>query len=285
MSELFSEIKEIMRPATGLYKNLSNHEYHSAPGISKSGLDLISRSPAHYKHSYIDKNERHTTPAMIFGTRVHSLVLEPEDFFSKYARTPDHMNGLHKASSTYKKHAIELYEKFPGTEFIDEDSWGDLMAIRKQILVHPLAPRLLTGGAAELSAFWEDKTTGVLCKCRPDYFKSNGVVVDIKTTSDASYDAFEKSIANFRYHVAAAWYLDGMKIAGAEYDPTHFVFLVVENKPPFEIAIYQAEDAMIEKGREIYERDLLVYADCVKKNQWPGYTQEVTQISLPYWAF
>ena len=31
----------------GIYADLDSRAYHDGPGISKSGLDLIARSPAH----------------------------------------------------------------------------------------------------------------------------------------------------------------------------------------------------------------------------------------------
>ena len=37
-----------MKP--GIYIGLANEQYHAAEGISKSGLDLIARSPYLYRH-------------------------------------------------------------------------------------------------------------------------------------------------------------------------------------------------------------------------------------------
>src|SRR5512143_2802984 len=65
----------------GLYADVSLSEYHAAPGYSKSDLDLIARSPAHWKYG-----ERVTTPAMRLGAAVHTCVLEPDQWERRYAR-------------------------------------------------------------------------------------------------------------------------------------------------------------------------------------------------------
>lgn len=72
-----------MRP--GIYPDISNADYHGGPGVSKSLLDLISRSPAHMK-SALDRSqeERVPTAAQAIGTAFHALVLEPAEFAKTY---------------------------------------------------------------------------------------------------------------------------------------------------------------------------------------------------------
>lgn len=65
---------------------MTNAEYHADPAISKSDLDLINRSPSYYK--YVKGNPRVQTAAMLLGSAVHKLVLEPEDFGEEYAVAP-----------------------------------------------------------------------------------------------------------------------------------------------------------------------------------------------------
>ena len=48
-------------------ETLSNAEYHAHPAISKSGLDLMSRSPAHYRYRAASKPSR----TMEIGTAIH----------------------------------------------------------------------------------------------------------------------------------------------------------------------------------------------------------------------
>ncbi len=48
----------VLAPATplGLIDDLDIDAYHRGPGISKSGLDAIARSPATYFAKYLDPN-------------------------------------------------------------------------------------------------------------------------------------------------------------------------------------------------------------------------------------
>ena len=59
----------------GLHDDLPARCYHRSMGISKSGLDLIHRSPALF--DLARQSPRPSTPAQALGTAVHLLVLEP----------------------------------------------------------------------------------------------------------------------------------------------------------------------------------------------------------------
>ena len=60
--------------------DLSNRDYHAHPAISKSGLDLISRSPAHYRY----RAPKEPSRAMEIGTAIHTALLEPDRYAAEY---------------------------------------------------------------------------------------------------------------------------------------------------------------------------------------------------------
>ncbi|QJB21776.1 exonuclease VIII [Xanthomonas phage FoX2] len=70
----------------GIYRGIPNDQYHHGVGISKSGLDLVRKSPAHYRAvvTAANDNERKSTPAQAIGTALHMIVLEPELFAKTY---------------------------------------------------------------------------------------------------------------------------------------------------------------------------------------------------------
>lgn len=71
-----------MRP--GIYDGISNADYHGGPGISKTGLDILHRSPAHLKAARDFQGEKKETKAMFTGKALHALVLEPAAFVREY---------------------------------------------------------------------------------------------------------------------------------------------------------------------------------------------------------
>lgn len=66
---------------------LTNEEYHSGPGISKSHLDDIAVSPLYYWDKRInpDREPEEIKHCFAVGDGTHKLVLEPGTFEQKYA--------------------------------------------------------------------------------------------------------------------------------------------------------------------------------------------------------
>ena len=107
------------------------------------------------------------------------------------------------------------------------------------------------------------------------------LIVDLKSTEDASAAGFSRSCANYRYHVQAAYYLD---IANAVMDRrfTAFVFIAVEKSPPYQVAVYHADYEMIMAGRMEYRRLVDLYHECRVFDHWPGLNDgRIEAISLP----
>ena len=184
---------------------------------------------------------------------------------------------------------------------LDQDTWDQLHAMRDAVMAHPAASALMNmaGGVAERSVYWTDPATGELCRCRPDWWiQPRGIIVDVKTTEDASPEGFAKSIGGWRYHVQHPFYLDGInemrrqvqdQDVGEEF-PTalppavkSFVFLAVEKKAPHAVGVYALDEASVMLGRAQYRQDLDVYAECQATGTWPGYGDRIQAISVPSW--
>jgi exodeoxyribonuclease VIII len=269
-----------MKP--GIYADIPNATYHAGPGISKSGLDLVARSPLHYWNRYLnpDREPVEPTPAMQLGTAIHTAVLEPDRFADEYAIAPKVDRRTKDGKSTWEAFQTEclIQKRTP----ISADDYAVCAAISRQLHHHPAAAVLFKAGIAEQSVFWNDPDTGVLCKCRPDWLLT-GAMVDVKSTRDASRDAFARSVVNYDYHVQAAWYLDGIAQATGEALGA-FIFAAYETDAPYAVAFYHADADMIALGRQEYRRRLRIYADALAANRWPGYPAELSPLSLPTWV-
>jgi exodeoxyribonuclease VIII len=256
---------------------LSNAQYHALSSVSKSGLDLIRKAPAIFKHRR--ENPTLPTPAMRMGTLVHTAILEP-DSMSDLIVAPK----IDRRTSAGKAEWEAFQIKSEGKELVTVDELEQLESIRRAVWAHPAAGKALAMiREVETSIFWTDGGSGVDCRCRPDAVLSNGLIVDVKTTKDARPDEFAKAIANYRYHVQAAFYGDGYEAAFGE-RPKGFAFIAVETEPPHLVALYVASEAMILRGRADYQTDLSTYARCVETGEWPGLPDQPVILDLPKWA-
>jgi exodeoxyribonuclease VIII len=266
-----------MNAPTTIRHDLTNAEYHASPAISKSGLDLIRRAP--YLYAYRRENPQEQTPAMRLGTLTHTVVLEPDLFERETAVRPE---GIDRRTSAGKADWAAFELEAEGREIVTNEEGAKLAAIRDAVRSHPAAAKALAGSPMiEQSIFWD--ADDIACRCRPDCVTEKGVIVDLKTTRDASPDGFAKSVAQYRYHVQAAFYSDGYRAAFGE-APRGFVFIAVETEPPYLVAVYVASETMTSRGRIEYQTDLDTFRECLASDCWPGYSSSPLTLDLPKWA-
>ena len=252
---------------------LTNEQYHDHDSISKSGLDLVARSPAHYRYA----EQREPTRAMVIGSAVHAAILEPEVFASQYMLLRDVKD---RRASEYKQ-AVSVH----GADFVLTGTEADYVSgIQESVQQHTKLRSLLAAdGRAELSVITKDPITGVAVRCRFDWLTHAGVPVDLKTTLDARPDAFSRSVSNYRYHVQAAFYCDVWELeTGEKLD--RMVFAALEKAMPHAVQLYMLDDEAMAVGRKLYREALNVYADCLESGHWPAYGEDVQLLNLPPWA-
>lgn len=267
-----------------MIKALTNADYHAGEGVSKSDLDKIARSPAHFRAAK-DGPQKPPTPAMVLGSLFHTLTLEPIEFSTEYAVAP--------VCDKRTKAGKELWASFEaengGKAIVTPDQYETAQRMADAVLCHPAAREYVTGnGDVENSIYWNPAVTpDVLCKCRPDFIKWVGdghyLLVDLKSTDDARPFNFQRSAWNYRYHVQAPFYWDGctneFSVA-----PDSFIFIACEKEPPYAVVVYEASIEMLNAGREEYYHDLQVYQECLRTGVWPGYPVEPVLLMPPRWA-
>lgn len=262
---------------------MTNAEYHAdRSAISKSGLDWISKSPAHFYAKYLDPNAKPSSKseALIIGSGVHKAILEPNEFSDEFMIAPE----INKRTNDGKQQYADFQQRYAGKELITMETYNTIMRMRDSVLAHPVASELLTGGVAEQSIFWTDPVTGVRCKCRPDYITKHRIIADVKSTDDASPEGFGRSAAKYRYHVQAPFYVDGYESYTGQLSEG-FVFVAVEKSPPYAVALYFVDGETMTLGRDLYRRELAVYRECLKNQQWPSYDTQISNLRLPPYAF
>lgn len=267
--------------APGIY-DISNEAYHNGPGISKTGIGYLLRSPAHYWERYLnpEREQFKETEAMRIGKALHKLVLEPFEFEDEFWIVPKDISAMNKNTKIYKEYIAIV--RSSGKTPILFDQFENIKKMANSIEEHPKASLLTRDGQAEKTFYWQDSDTGVLCKCRPDYWKPKIALPDLKTTDDARPDKFKKSCASYEYYIQAPFYADGVEALTGEALPMPFI--AIEKETPFALNTFVIEDPDIALGRAKYKYALEIVARCFESDEWPPYPPEIKMISLPSWA-
>lgn len=251
---------------------MSDVEYHAHPSLSCSQARRLLACPAKYHHD-LTAEERHAD-YFDLGSAAHKLVLGA----GRPLRVIDHSDWRTKDA---KEQRAEAYAD--GEIPVLIATYRQVCDMADAVLDHPIAAAVLQSGRPEVSAFWTDET-GVPLRCRFDWLREVGrpIVVDLKTTTNASPSAFARSVASFGYHVQAAWYQYGaVAVLGLD-EPPPFVFIAQETEPPYLVGVYELDDEALEVGRRQMRRAIDLYWRCVEADDWPGYRSAV--LSLPRWA-
>lgn len=260
---------------SGIIKGIPIAEYHKSAATSKSQLDQLAKSPAHYLASLT--TPRKETPAMRIGSIFHGMVLEGV----KIAVAPQCDKRTKDGKATWEAFCLENQ----GVEIVTAEEGEMLNGMAESIRKHQAASALLNGdGTAEGSCFWFDERSGELCRCRPDFYRRDlGIIVDLKTTDDASPEGFARSIWKYAYHRQAALYMDGVSESTGDIIKG-FVFIVVEKAAPYAVGVYRLDMQGEEAGRVSYQSLLLDLADCKTSRNFPAYSSRIETISLPAYA-
>lgn len=266
-----------MKP--GYYPGLPNAQYHGGPGISKTQLDFINKTPALFQWAKAAPEDPENQASLTVGDATHACLLEPERFAAEFAVGPANSPRNTKAG---KDAWAEFEAGLKGQRVLMPEEGRKIALMRESVMAHPHARWLLeAAGDAEASIYWQDRNTDVLCRCRPDKaIPQHGWLLDVKTTADMK--KFERAFYDLRYHVQDSFYTDGYEAHFGE-ELQAFVFLVVSTsidcgRYPVRLFVLDAEGKAI--GRNDYQRNLATYADCLRSGEWSG----IETISLPYWA-
>ncbi len=259
--------------------HMTPDEYFSHPALNRSALTDLQRSPLHYWGRHVDPQRISAfkeTPALRFGTACHMAVLEPERYAETYAEGP-----MVSRSSKAWKDAVAGHKGV----LMPPDEMRAVDGVLRTLKAHKSASRALFEGKGynEATFICTDKATGLELKCRADRVTENDVIVDLKTTQDASQTAFAKSVVNFGYNIQAAYYMHVIEQATGT-RPKGFAIVAVEKEPPYACQVFRASDAMIQHGTQRVT-DLLELLRWLKDEYgdgpWPSYSQDV---DLPSWA-
>lgn len=264
----------------GVVYSLPEHSYHHGPELSSTGAKTLLDCPARYvwqrDHGRPDKkeyDEGHLIHELVLGVGQGIRVIAFEDFRSNDAKAA--------VADARREHRVPVKRS------------QLLMAAkaRREVRRHPVAGRLVRGGEAEVSMFWTDEETGVRCRGRIDYvtktFGGRDLLVDVKTTSEGGAQPwrFSKAVHDYRYHLQAAWYLAGAVATGLVAPDAAYLFVIVEKAAPHPVTVARLDDDALSLGHHLMRRALDTYRECALTDEWPSYSTDIAELTLPAYAF
>ena len=117
----------------------------------------------------------------------------------------------------------------------------------------------------------------------PEAGLARQLMVDYKTTTDASPEEFARSVARYGYHIQGWWYPALVSALMDEPDPA-MVFVVQETEAPYLVAVYELDPTAIKIGGLLGRRAMNTYKACMASGHWPGYSTQVESLRLPYYV-
>lgn len=259
---------------------MTDREYRQHPAVSRSELWKIRESPQKFR--WAQEHPEEPTPALLFGQLFHKMLLEPSDLYKDFAVAPN----VDRRTKAGKAEWADFVEQNGDKAIVTAEMISQALAMCSAVEAEPLAVKLLTG-EHEKTFFWSDDLTGEPCKCRVDCLNttySQPIIVDVKTTTDASTDAFIRDTVKYGYDFQAAMYSEGVERNTGK--KPLFVFVVVEKDPPHAVNILQADDLLLRRGYDLFREYIGIYHECRMSGNWYGYLGKLNQINtlaLPAW--
>jgi hypothetical protein len=271
----------------GVYK-LTSEEYHADPtvdpSLSRSVIrDLIYKSPAHafFKHPYLNTNFKNDDGDGKFdvGTAAHELLLEGTFNVTVVEADDWRTKAAKEARDLAKKEG-----KTPLLRHQYEDAIKMVESAIQQINGCPelQIESLENQGDSELSYIWQED--GLWLKVRPDWIsKDKKLILDYKTTGQSANPSdIARHIVSMGYDIQNALYCRGVK-AIEKTDPK-FIFIFQETEEPYLCSFVGLPPDFLAMATQKVEYGIFLWGNCLSKNEWPGYPNQVAWVEPPPWA-
>ncbi|WRS29646.1 PD-(D/E)XK nuclease-like domain-containing protein [Actinomycetaceae bacterium MB13-C1-2] len=266
-------------------EGMDEAQYHADPvkggSLSYSGMKQLLKSPAHYRH-YMDQ-PRAEKKVFDAGHIIHALVLGTG---LDVAVIPEHMLASNGATSTKAAKDFIADARLDGMVPVKESELAPLKAVAEAALTHPAARTLFESDSpAELSMFAPDPETGVWLRGRADKISEldgETVIVDLKTTTDADPKEFNrKDVAKFGYYIQAVVYPRLWQLTHEDTPMPGMLFVAVSKTEPYLVSVNSLDWMYDDLGTKAMREAIRRYQDGVLTGDWPGYTEQVTELTPP----
>lgn len=255
--------------APGAYKDLPMSFYHGdcciGPSVSSTVLRAVEQRSLRHgwlaSHLNPDKAES-SKDHFRLGTALHSIAFECE------------LSKKHFAISEFDEFRTNEAKRWRDAQI----NAGRTVLKKKDLkLVRDMCDALLEEpaiqqglfdekGEVETSVIHRDEETGLWLKARPDVVPINPILVDLKTTADASRRSVEYAVFDHGYHQQLALAAEVIeKVVGTKIEECWLV--MIEKEPPHTVVFAEIDVDLIAWGRVQNRGAMRRFAECLAKGR------------------
>lgn len=219
-----------------------------------------------------------------------NLVAWLEEITSHIAPRPPTELQSKSAQFDFQIQALDAILQTSDILVATREQYETALRMRDSIMSKSIARVIFEDGKAEQTCLQEDPDTGLPLKARFDWLPSKyRIVADTKSARSTKRSQFNAQVFELGYHLQAAFYRWVYELEFGE-RPV-FYWVAVENTPPYDSAIFDADDKLMKRGHVDFCAALVRYEKCTRMNFWPGrdwnwdndeYT--IQTLTTPRWA-
>lgn len=240
--------------------------------LSYSSLKEFAKSPRHYI-DYLRK-ERKSTPAMVFGSLVHCLLLQPNEVSKQFFLMPNIDRRTKEGKAAYE----EAMEKSKGKELITEEQYNEADNLVNKVVSESHIANVIQG-CNKFEKEWRTDINGLPFRGFFDG-EADDYILEIKTTTDASPKTIISDFYNRQYHIQAALY--------THVSSKPIKYLIIETSSPYNVMLADVDTAFIDFGLKQAVEQIERFKTCMENNMFDmGYEFHLDSgqftIGLPSW--
>lgn len=270
----------------GSLNHLTFAEYRAYEAVSQSDLKACYDNPQLYYEQQILKTRPKAGPSdaqqwgvgmeeyIKTGGAASDCILIPREVLSDQG---------HRRGKAWQEFAAEHEGKTLLTEREYHERFDGYESALKNIQAHECAKKILFSESAAWSQrfIWPCVETDLPLKGELDLIdEAAGIVCDVKTAADVDADSFQRAVFNFGYDIQAAHYLDAMRRFAGDIDLV-YCWVVIRNKPPYNVEVYEASSELLNVGEERRLQRLRFFYDCINTGRWVTPSHGISSVLFP----
>jgi hypothetical protein len=273
--------------------DVTEEQYHAdpceVPSLSQSIAHiLLTKSPLHAWTAHpklggaqLESGDEDDTPPKQAGKVIHKLLLGKGPEIALLAAD----NWRLKASQEWKKAAL-AEGKVPMLARVYDEIVASVETIKGNLALFGYE---LTG-QSEVAVEWDEHGEHGPVRCRgmmDHVIFERGKIYDVKKIISAHPETCGKHTCDYGYYIQDAAYTSAFEKLRPEFaGRVQVEYLFVEVEPPYAIYPAPLDGELRDLGRRYWERAVLVWERCLRRNDWPAYVKPdkpVNPIMAPGW--